>query len=194
MAILKFKSGPFLGETMHLKPGLNRIGRNPANDFIIDDPSISSFHCEIQVADIAVAIKDLGSTNGTFINQKQISKGIIQKGDLVTLGGIDLQAQLDDVEIVVPELNIPEQPGAAFLEDGSQACFIHRNLAAVLRCTKCENWYCEECVRTLKKTNGQILYFCKDCSAPCVPLPRTNAPVKKNFFTRLQETLLIRRK
>src|SRR5688572_29390902 len=90
MAKLTIKTGAHAGREIELKEGLNRIGRNPDNDISIAEPSISSFHCEINCAEIATSIRDLGSTNGTCINQKQINKGVLQNGDLLTLGDIDM--------------------------------------------------------------------------------------------------------
>jgi len=194
MPKLIIKSGSMAGREIELKEGLNRIGRHPDNDIQINEASISSFHCELQVAEIAVAVRDLNSTNGTFINQKQIAKGILQRGDILTLGEIDIATELPEVNISLPEIKFEEAPGAAFLDDGSPACFNHRDVAATFRCTKCENWWCNDCVRLLKRLNGEFLKFCPECSAPCAPIVREPVARKKSVFGRLGETLRIKRK
>jgi hypothetical protein len=194
MPKLIIKSGHEAGREIELKEGLNRIGRHAENDIQINEASISSFHCELQVAEIAVAVRDLNSTNGTFINQKQIAKGILQRGDILTLGEIDLATELAEVNISIPEIKFEEAPGAAFLDDGSPACFNHRNVAATFSCTKCENWWCNDCVRLLKRLNGEFLKFCPECSAPCAPMVREKAPRKKSILDRLGKTLRITRK
>jgi hypothetical protein len=194
MAILLIKSASPSGSEFPLKPGLNRIGRHPSNDIHLDDPSISSFHCELQVAEIGVGVKDLGSTNGTFVNQRQITKAFITGGDLLTLGGVDCVIKLEEVNIVLPQAAPVEQITVAFLEDGTPACFTHREVAANLRCTKCEQWWCNECGRVLKKINGNLLNFCPECSAPCVFVSRESMDEKKGFLGRLQETLRLTRK
>lgn len=193
-ATLTFKSGPHPGESLELKPGVNRIGRSPENDFAISDASISTFHCEIQVAEIAVSVKDLGSTNGTFINQQRIARGVVKTGDVLTLGGVDFAVQVPEVTIALPEIPQPEQVFAAFLEDGTPACIHHRDLAATLRCTKCETWYCGDCVRVMKRVTGQFLVFCPDCSAPCEPIVEETVSGKRSFFGRLGETLRLPRR
>src|SRR4051812_44746520 len=114
MAKLIIKSGSQAGRQIELKDGLNRIGRNAANDIEINEPSISSFHCELQVAEIAVAVRDLNSTNGTFINEKQIVKGVLQRGDILTLGEVQIATELPEVNISVPEITFEQMPGAAF--------------------------------------------------------------------------------
>ena len=194
MAILIVKSSAPSGSEFVLKPGLNRVGRHPSNDIQLDDPSVSSFHCELNVAEIGVGVKDLGSTNGTFLNQKQISKGFVNREDLLTVGGVDCVVELEDVNITLPELPRVEAPCAAFLEDGSPACFTHRETVANLRCTRCENWWCNDCVRVLKKLNGEFLNFCPECSGACEAIVRETVSAKKSFFGRLQETLRLTRK
>ena len=196
MPKLVVKSGSQVGREIELLRGVNRLGRNPDNAIHIPEQSISSFHCEIHVADIATSIHDLGSTNGSFINHKQITKGVLQKGDILTLGDIDFAVELEEVNVVLPEIHFEEAPGAAFLEDGTPACFTHREVAATYSCTRCENWWCNDCVRILKGISGQSLKFCPECDAPCVEIPReTGAGArKKNFFSRLGDTLRLTRK
>jgi hypothetical protein len=170
-----------------------RLGRHPENDVQIQDPSISSFHCELQVAEIGVGVRDLGSTNGTFINQKQIVKGLIHSGDLLTLGQVDFSVELPAVHVALPEIPAVEAAGAAFLEDGSPACFNHREAAALFRCTKCENWWCGECVRTMKRLSGDFLLFCPECSAACERLVFEKA-AKKGLFARITDSMRAVRK
>ena len=194
MAKLTFKTTDQAGTVINLKNGITRVGRNAANEIIIDDASVSSFHCELSAAEIGIGIKDLGSTNGTFVNLKQVTKAMLQNGDILTLGSVDFLVELPEVTVAIPDIPKNESLGAAFLEDGSPGCFVHRSNSATQQCTKCENWFCDACVRVLKKLNGEALCFCPECSAPCNPLPRASATVKKGFFTRLQETLLLKRK
>jgi len=73
-----------------LKPGVHRIGRNDDNDFTIGHASVSGTHCEITVSDNQVLLKDLGSTNGTFVNRSRVSEAILQSGQHVQFGVVDL--------------------------------------------------------------------------------------------------------
>ena len=193
-ATLIIKSGPEPGRSFELKPGVNRFGRSPENDYPISDPSVSSYHCEISVAEIMVSVKDLGSTNGTFINQQRVAKGVVKSGDLLTLGGVEFTVEVPDVNIAIPEIQQIEQVFAAFLDDGSPACLAHREVPATMRCMKCENWFCHDCVRTLKRLTGEFLFFCPECSAPCIAIPKETRPAKKSFLGTLTETLRLTRK
>lgn len=195
MPKLIVKTGQFAGREFELQPGANSVGRSPENRVAIAEPSISSFHCELNLAEIGLAVHDLGSTNGTFINGQRVAKGMIQTGDLLTLGEIDFNIELPEITIAIPEMqNLNEAPGAAFLEDGTPACFSHRDLPALFRCTKCESWWCGECVRQLKRLSGDFLQFCPDCSAACAVLPAVTAAKKRSFLQRVGDTLRLPRR
>jgi hypothetical protein len=71
---------------IQLKPGVSSIGRNPANNFQINDPSVSGSHCQIVLDDNRAVIKDLGSTNGTFVNGASVQEIELQPGQQVQLG------------------------------------------------------------------------------------------------------------
>lgn len=182
------------GREFDLPDGPLRIGRNPANHIQIEEPSVSSFHCELQVAEIGVGVQDLGSTNGTFINRNQVKKGLLHSGDLLTLGDIDFDIQLPEVRVALPDIPVYEPLGAAFMEDGAPACMNHRDIQALFRCTKCENFWCGDCVRSMKRISGAFLQFCPECSAACVPIVYEKAAVKKGLFSRVSDTLFLNRK
>jgi pSer/pThr/pTyr-binding forkhead associated (FHA) protein len=100
-----------------LMPGLNRIGRNPTNDFRIADASISSFHCEVMLnPDGTVHIRDLASTNGTYINGLQAFDGDLKPGESLRLGTVELQ--LERATVAEP-VRVPE-PVAAGAGDHSE--------------------------------------------------------------------------
>jgi predicted component of type VI protein secretion system len=82
-------SSPAVWE-IQLKPGPNRLGRGAANDFMLTDPAVSGSHCEILVAAQSVVIKDLGSTNGTFVNRAPVREAVLQEGDRIHLGGVEM--------------------------------------------------------------------------------------------------------
>lgn len=77
-------------QELPLKSGANRVGRNESNDIQIEHPSVSSFHCEINCAGDAIRIKDLGSTNGTFIESSPIQEGALAHGQRLQLGSVEM--------------------------------------------------------------------------------------------------------
>ena len=66
------------------------------NTFQIADASVSSHHCEILLRGTDVVIKDLNSTNGTFINEDKISESILKPGQKLRLGQIELSLETSD--------------------------------------------------------------------------------------------------
>ncbi|MFZ5571908.1 MAG: adenylate/guanylate cyclase domain-containing protein [Thermodesulfobacteriota bacterium] len=70
----------------------NRIGRHPENSIHIVDPRISSRHCEIILDDYEKAyIRDLGSSNGTYLNRRRLlSTEPLEDGDEILIGGMRL--------------------------------------------------------------------------------------------------------
>jgi hypothetical protein len=95
MPKLVIHSGTSQAQEFELRAGTNSVGRDADNDFEIDDPSVSSFHAQIIVDGRAVSIKDLGSTNGTFILHSQVQEGVILPGQFIRLGNVYLVLAAD---------------------------------------------------------------------------------------------------
>jgi len=85
---------------IQLKPGLNFLGRGPSNDFKIEDGSVSGSHCQIIVEDGATIIKDMGSTNGTYVNLAKISETRLESGQPLRLGSVDMIFYTDGPDAV----------------------------------------------------------------------------------------------
>src|SRR5438876_7652292 len=90
MSRLLIQRGASGTQEIVLKPGANRLGRNEQNDLPINDPTVSGFHCEIDFEHDTVIVKDLGSTNGTFINSVPIRQAILEPGQTLRLGSVEL--------------------------------------------------------------------------------------------------------
>jgi hypothetical protein len=74
-----------------LKPGANTLGRSPACDAQVDHESVSGTHCQVTVSGEKVAVKDLGSTNGTFLNRAPIQEAVLTPGQRLQLGGVEME-------------------------------------------------------------------------------------------------------
>jgi pSer/pThr/pTyr-binding forkhead associated (FHA) protein len=79
------------GLSHELKVERTTIGRVEDNTFQILEPSISSHHCEILLKGTDVVVKDLNSTNGTFINGERVSEAALKPGQTLRLGQIELK-------------------------------------------------------------------------------------------------------
>lgn len=80
---------------IQLKPGPNRIGRGEDNDFVINHPSISTHHAEITVSDDGILFRDLGSTNGSFLDRAPVREARLSSGQNLQLGAVALAIESD---------------------------------------------------------------------------------------------------
>jgi diguanylate cyclase (GGDEF)-like protein len=78
--------GPELGKRAALGQGTFEIGRSSKSDLPIDQESISRHHARITYDGKRHMIEDLGSTNGTFVNDQTVKKSGLKDGDQVKLG------------------------------------------------------------------------------------------------------------
>jgi pSer/pThr/pTyr-binding forkhead associated (FHA) protein len=65
------------------------IGRAPDNMIIIDDPSVSGHHGQLERSGEVYRLKDLGSTNGTRVNGIPITETLLRFDDRVRFGGVE---------------------------------------------------------------------------------------------------------
>jgi hypothetical protein len=190
MARLIYKTGPHPGVAIELRPGLNRIGRHSDNDIQIPDPSVSSFHCEMQVSDIGVAFRDLGSTNGSYVDGRQITKEMLTAGKTLRLGTVDFDVEIPQVNIAIPERPKVEEIFANFLPDGTAACQKHGDVAAAFQCQKCEKTWCEQCVRrTGLVGSANATISCVECGGICGRITYATSQKKKSIFERIGDTM-----
>jgi hypothetical protein len=95
MARIVVQPGSPTAWEIKLKAGTNSFGRSPANDFRLDDPSVSGAHCHILVENGSAIIKDLGSTNGTYVNHAPVQKAALRTGQTIHLGSLELMFYSD---------------------------------------------------------------------------------------------------
>ena len=62
------------------------LGRRPYNDIVIDNLAVSGEHAVIHMTDDGVEIEDVGSTNGTYVNAKAVTRQELRNGDIVEVG------------------------------------------------------------------------------------------------------------
>jgi DNA-binding CsgD family transcriptional regulator len=66
------------------------LGRAPDCDLVVDDASVSRRHAEIHFVDTKLRIVDVGSRNGTFVENSQIQTSFVELGQLVRFGAVVL--------------------------------------------------------------------------------------------------------
>ena len=178
-------------QIIELKPGVNRFGRNSKNDHLILHPAVSETHCEIIVEEQSVFVRDLGSTNGTFIDHQLVNESPFVSGQTLGIGPLEMVLETPPI-VALPELPKPAAPAPIkpkMLSDGYAACLKHTLRHAVWDCPGCGRVYCDDCVRKLRRVGGAFLRFCPACSHICrfsawTEMMRTK---KKSFFGKLAD-------
>lgn len=83
-------SGPRRGMHWSLTPGTIEAGRDPEARIFLDDVTVSRHHAEFTVEDGVLTVRDLGSTNGTYVNGRRTDGGTLDAGDEVIIGRFHL--------------------------------------------------------------------------------------------------------
>ena len=86
MAEIEFTLGPLAGRHISLTSKTYKIGRHPDMDLKLDDRMASSQHAEIRCEDGVWSIVDLGSSNGTLLNDARVTSAPLVEGDLIQIG------------------------------------------------------------------------------------------------------------
>ncbi|MFW6108405.1 MAG: FHA domain-containing protein, partial [bacterium] len=74
-----------------LRQGSTLIGRHPSCHVCIPAKGLSRRHCQVYVDGATVVLRDLGSSNGTFVNNRRVERTELQDGDVISLGGFTLR-------------------------------------------------------------------------------------------------------
>src|SRR3990172_5811105 len=81
-------------QTIDVKPGVTLVvGRAVNSDVPIYDPTISRQHAQVTVQNGGVLVKDLGSSNGTFLNGSRITEAVAQPNDVIMFGKVSFHVR-----------------------------------------------------------------------------------------------------
>ena len=100
---LKVVSGPDEGKSAEFDHDVIRIGASEGNHFLLTDATVSRRHAEITRTQEGLVLRDLGSTNGTYLGQVRIKEVYLGENRSFRVGKTDLEfALLDEVIDIVP--------------------------------------------------------------------------------------------
>lgn len=131
LVIQHLSNSSLAGKKQKFTSKLIRLGRQPDNDVVFDpnkDTMASGRHAELAVRDGELYIRDVGSSNGTFVNGQQISgPTVLATGDRVTLGAdgpkfvtelILKTAGADAIPVTMPPRPVALPPGTQLSKRG----------------------------------------------------------------------------
>ncbi len=94
MAKLVVLSAGLAEQSYELKVDKTTVGRVEDNTFQLAQPSVSSHHCELHLKGEDVVVKDLNSTNGTFVNGTKVTtEALLKPGQILKLGEVELRLE-----------------------------------------------------------------------------------------------------
>lgn len=102
-----------------LGPAPLTIGRMPGSQLLLTDPQASGHHAEIRQEDQGYSLIDLGSTNGTFVNEQQLvprTPRRLVSGDQVRIGGTVFTYEASGPDLFAPTAYIGQQGNPPAIE------------------------------------------------------------------------------
>lgn len=83
--------------TFRVLPGAAKtVGRAVRSDFILDAAMVSRVHCRLVVSQAGeLEVEDLDSTNGTFVNDQRVRRAMLNAGDRLRIGRVELAVTRD---------------------------------------------------------------------------------------------------
>jgi pSer/pThr/pTyr-binding forkhead associated (FHA) protein len=82
------EAGPI---TFRVSPGaVKTVGRAPRADFMLEAALVSRLHCRLEAGLDTLMVVDLGSTNGTYVNDKRVERAPLTGGDRLRIGRVEL--------------------------------------------------------------------------------------------------------
>lgn len=85
-AVLVGANGAFRGRRIDIPGGRSTLGRDATNNIIVTDDSVSLVHARLVEKNGEWRVLNLLSTNGTWVNSKKVSDGVLRDGDTVCFG------------------------------------------------------------------------------------------------------------
>jgi hypothetical protein len=97
MAKLVFTHKHFAGRVYEFAVEMTTVGRAPDNTLIIDDESVSAHHCVILVNGPEVIVRELGSTNGTYVGGTRVAgQRPVHSGQTVRFGSVEARIEVEE--------------------------------------------------------------------------------------------------
>jgi len=100
------------GRTYDINLPVVHLGRAPTNEIILPDPSLSGRHCVFLLSNGRVTVRDLNSSNGTFVNGQPVTEAQLEVNDIIRAGTalIRFEIALKRPRLRTETLQLPSRP------------------------------------------------------------------------------------
>lgn len=112
---LKLKDGTFQSFEFVGRKYIS-IGRWKNNDVVLDDPTVSGKHANIDYVEDLIYLYDLDSQNGSFVNKKRITSQLLKNGDVINLGKSTIEYVYKELKSKFDELESRRSPKTEFID------------------------------------------------------------------------------
>jgi hypothetical protein len=127
VVVLEAVNGPITGRRIEIRAGsILRIGRTTRSDYAIgEDSYLSSLHFAVECDGVQARVRDMGSSNGTFVNGNRITEQLVSEGDSLAAGESTFTIHLDPVTPTALAEGGRGNTATTPMFDGSQASPLH---------------------------------------------------------------------
>ncbi len=108
LASIKFLTGSLAGNTYQITRPTITLGREPANDIVLPDPSVSRHHAQITLNNGTWTITKLAQQNTVIVNHRDVQQSTINNRDTIALGSISFLFQTSVGTPHAPHINPPK--------------------------------------------------------------------------------------
>jgi pSer/pThr/pTyr-binding forkhead associated (FHA) protein len=112
---LKLKDGTFQSFEFLGRKCIS-IGRWKNKDVVLDDPTVSGHHANVDYVNDLIYLYDLDSQNGSFVNKKRITSQLLKSGDVINLGNSTIEYVNEDLESKFDELESRRSSKTEFID------------------------------------------------------------------------------
>ena len=109
--VLSFIHGPVAGRRVEMNAEELTVGRSAQNDIVLEDQMVSRLHAILMRRGDVVLVEDLGSHNGTYVNNERVHQiRQLHHGDTITVGSS--RALFEDSSLITEETTVISEPTA----------------------------------------------------------------------------------
>src|SRR5690348_5213246 len=102
--LLRLHDGRLAGERFEVATGTFVLGRSSRCDLLVNDPTISRRHAKIAVAEGSMTVTDLGSMNGTYLDEKQVREAsVVAEGQRLRFGSVSFLVSMNQADVGEPD-------------------------------------------------------------------------------------------